>query len=81
VKIRAAVALMKAAGWREGFDPTFTIVFGVARNAVYILRLAVGVAMLASSLDWLIDVSTLLRESTIDLTNPAQEVTASTVLS
>jgi hypothetical protein len=37
--------------------------------------------MLASSLDWLIDASTLLRESTIDLTNPAQEVTASTVLS
>jgi cytochrome c oxidase cbb3-type subunit 1 len=81
IAVLASVALMTVAGWREGFDPTFTIVPGVARNAVYILRLAVGVAMLASSLDWLIDASTLLRESTIDLTNPAQEVTASTVLS
>jgi cytochrome c oxidase cbb3-type subunit 1 len=79
--VLAFVVLMTAAGWREGFDPTFTIVPGAARNAVYILRLVVGVAMLASSLDWLIDASTLLRESTIDLTNPAQEVTASTVLS
>jgi cytochrome c oxidase cbb3-type subunit 1 len=56
------VALMTAAGWREGFDPTFTIVPGLARNAIYALRLVVGLAMLAASLDWLIDATTLLRE-------------------
>jgi cytochrome c oxidase cbb3-type subunit 1 len=57
----AYVVLMMAAGWREGFDPTFTIIPGAVRNAVYILRLVVGVVMLASSLDWLIDATTLLR--------------------
>jgi hypothetical protein len=56
------VVLMTAAGWREGFDPTFTIIPGAARNAVYILRLVVGVVMLASSLDWLIAATTLLHE-------------------
>jgi cytochrome c oxidase cbb3-type subunit 1 len=53
--------LMMAAGWREGFDPTFTILPGAARNVIYILRLVVGVVMLASSVDWLIDATTLLR--------------------
>jgi hypothetical protein len=69
---------MSAAGWREGFDPTFTIVPSAARNAVYILRLVAGVVMLVSSLDWLIDATTLLREPAPVL-NPipfAQEVTA-----
>jgi hypothetical protein len=65
---------MSAAGWREGFDPTFTIVPGMARNAIYILRLVVGLVMLASSLDWLIDATTLLREPALVPT--AQEVTA-----
>jgi cytochrome c oxidase cbb3-type subunit 1 len=59
--VLAYVVLMTAAGWREGFDPTFTITPGVARNVIYILRLVVGVVMLASSLDWLIDATTLLR--------------------
>jgi hypothetical protein len=69
---------MSAAGWREGFDPTFTIVPGVARNAVYILRLVVGVVMLASSLDWLLAATTLLREpAPVPVPAPfAQEVTA-----
>ena len=52
--------LMTAAGWREGFDPTFTITPGAAREAIYILRFVVGVVMLAASLDWLIDATTLL---------------------
>jgi cytochrome c oxidase cbb3-type subunit 1 len=56
------VVLMSVAGWREGFDPTFTIVPGVARNMIYILRLVVGVVMLASSLDWLNDATALLRK-------------------
>jgi cytochrome c oxidase cbb3-type subunit 1 len=62
------VVLMSVAGWREGFDPTFTIVPGTARNAIYILRLAVGVVILAASLDWFIDASTLLREVSPTLT-------------
>jgi len=62
----------------RGFDPTFTIVPGAARNAVYILRLVVGLVMLASSLDWLIDASTLLREPVAaSVSSPfAQEKTA-----
>src|ERR1035437_2099454 len=78
IAVLAYVLLMSAAGWREGFDPTFTIVTGAARNAVYILRLVVGVVMLASSLDWLIDATTLLREPTaVSVFTPfAQEKTA-----
>ncbi len=74
----AYVALMSAAGWREGFDPTFTIVPGTARNAVYILRLVVGLVMLAASIDWLIDATKLLREpkTVFVLTPIAQEETA-----
>ena len=58
----AYVVLMTIAGWREGFDPTFTIVPGVARNILYILRLMTGFLMLLASLDWLVDASTLLRK-------------------
>jgi cytochrome c oxidase cbb3-type subunit 1 len=74
IAVLAYVALMTAAGWREGFDPTFTIVPGAARNALYILRLAVGVVMLASSVDWLIDATTLLR-APVGI-HATQEVTA-----
>ena len=74
IAVLAYVVLMSAAGWREGFDPTFTIVPGAARNAVYLLRLIVGLVMLASSLDWLIDATTLLREPT--LVSSAQEAAA-----
>ena len=62
IAVAGYVLLMSAAGWREGFDPTFTIVPGTERNALYILRLVVGIVMLASSVDWLIDATTLLRE-------------------
>jgi cytochrome c oxidase cbb3-type subunit 1 len=54
---------MTVAGWREGFDPTFTIVPGIFRNILYVLRLGSGILMLLASLDWLVDASTLLRES------------------
>jgi cytochrome c oxidase cbb3-type subunit 1 len=70
----AYVMLMTAAGWREGFDPTFTILPGVARHVIYILRLVVGGVMLAASLDWLIDAATLLRESSV--VHATQEATS-----
>lgn len=58
------VVLMFLAGWREGADPSFTIVPSVERNVIYVLRLLVGVLMFASSGDWLIAASKLLREPT-----------------
>jgi cytochrome c oxidase cbb3-type subunit 1 len=58
----AYVLLMTVAGWREGFDPTFTIVPGMARNLLYALRLLTGAFMFLASLDWFFDASTLLRE-------------------
>ena len=60
--VLAYIALMSIAGWREGFDPTFTIVHGLARNTVYVLRLVVGVLMFAASLEWFIDASAMLHE-------------------
>jgi cytochrome c oxidase cbb3-type subunit 1 len=74
IAVLAYVVLMTAAGWREGFDSTFTIMPGAARNSIYILRLVVGVVMLASSVDWLIDATTLLR--TPARIPATQEVTA-----
>jgi cytochrome c oxidase cbb3-type subunit 1 len=58
----AYIVLMTVAGWREGFDPAFTMVPGVARNTLYSLRLVVGVFMLIASIDWLVDATTLLRK-------------------
>jgi cytochrome c oxidase cbb3-type subunit 1 len=58
----AYVVLMTVAGWREGFDPTFTIVPGMARNLLYALRLLTGILMFLASLDWFVDASALLRE-------------------
>ena len=58
----AYILLMTAAGWREGFDPAFTIVPGMARNTLYILRLVTGILMFLASLDWLVDASRLVRE-------------------
>jgi cytochrome c oxidase cbb3-type subunit 1 len=57
----AYILLMTIAGWREGFDPTFTIVPGAARNTLYALRLITGILMLAASLDWFVDATELLR--------------------
>ncbi len=74
VAVLGYVMLMTAAGWREGFDPTFTILPGVARHVIYILRLVVGGVMLAASLDWLIDAATLLRESSV--VHATQEATS-----
>jgi cytochrome c oxidase cbb3-type subunit 1 len=59
--VLAYVLLMTAAGWLEGIDPAFTIVPGVVRNLIYLLRLMTGLAMLAASLDWLTDSMALNR--------------------
>jgi cytochrome c oxidase cbb3-type subunit 1 len=66
--VLAYVVLMFVAGWHEGFDPTFTIVPGVNRNVLYILRLLVGAVMFAASLDWLLDAVRLLREPVVTTT-------------
>jgi cytochrome c oxidase cbb3-type subunit 1 len=70
IAVLGYVVLMTIAGWREGFDPAFTIVPGVARNTIYFLRVLVGLVILASSLDWLIDATTLLRQME-SITEPA----------
>jgi cytochrome c oxidase cbb3-type subunit 1 len=72
------VLLMSIAGWREGFDPAFTIVPGMTREMIYILRLVVGMVMLAASLDWLIDAGTLLRKPVFapSVSLPYEEVAA-----
>lgn len=57
----AYVVLFLFAGWREGTDPTFTIVPGPARNILYIVRLILGLAMTAASAEWLYQLSRRLR--------------------
>jgi cytochrome c oxidase cbb3-type subunit 1 len=59
--VLAFVLLMFYAGWLEGSNPAFTIVPGTARNAIYALRLVVGVLMLAASSQWLLNATALLR--------------------
>lgn len=61
IGVVAYVVLMTIAGWREGFDPAFTILQGTERDVLYSLRLASGAAMLFASIDWLVDASALLR--------------------
>jgi cytochrome c oxidase cbb3-type subunit 1 len=72
----AYIALMTVAGWREGFDPTFTIVPGMARNVLYALRLVTGIMMLVAALDWLRDATALLREPVVIATEATLEKTA-----
>lgn len=74
----AYIVVVTIAGWREGFDPTFTIVPGVARNVLYALRLVTGAIMLIASIDWLLDASTLLLEPALSSApeQVAQEKTA-----
>lgn len=60
--VLAYVLLMTIAGWREGSDPSFTILPGTARNLLYAGRLAVGVLMFLASAEWLLAASQLLRE-------------------
>jgi len=57
----AYVVLFLWAGWREGVDPTFTIVPGPARDVLYAVRLVLGIAMTAASGEWLRQLSRRLR--------------------
>ena len=52
--VLAYVIVIMIAGWIEGADPAFTIVPGVSRNLIYIIRLLTGIAMLAGSVEWLL---------------------------
>jgi cytochrome c oxidase cbb3-type subunit 1 len=61
ISVVAFVLLMFVAGWLEGSNPAFTMVPGTARNAIYALRLVVGVLMFAASAQWLLDATMLLR--------------------
>ena len=72
----AYVLLMTVAGWREGFDPAFTIAPGFARNALYTFRLITGIPMLLASLDWFMDATTLLRRPVSNSTELPLEKTA-----
>jgi len=72
----AYIALMTVAGWREGFDPAFTIVPGTLRNTLYALRLLTGIGMLLASLDWLMDATTVTREPADAFVRAPQEKTA-----
>ncbi len=73
--VLAYVLLMFLAGWREGSDPTFTIVPGPARNGIYVLRLLLGALMLIASGDWLLRASRLIRGATYSRTSDSPEQT------
>lgn len=76
VSVIAYVVLMTVAGWREGFDPAFTIVPGILRNVLYTLRLITGLSMLLASLDWFVDATELLRKPVWVSVEVPQEETA-----
>lgn len=59
--VLAYVLLMFLAGWQEGLNPAFSLVPGAARNAIYALRLLLGILMFISSGYWLLDAFRLLR--------------------
>ena len=76
LSVAAYAVLMTIAGWLEGSDPAFTIMPGVARNTLYILRLITGIAMLTASIEWLMDATTLLGESVPETSEEHVEITA-----
>jgi cytochrome c oxidase cbb3-type subunit I len=51
--------IMFFAGWREGVDPSFSMVPGTLRNSIYTLRLIFGMFILLASLDWFKDALSL----------------------
>jgi len=58
----AYILIMLFAGWLEGTDPSFAILPGALRNALYGVRLLLGILILAASVDWLIDARKLLSQ-------------------
>ena len=57
--------IMFSAGWREGADPAFSMVPGTLRDAIYTLRLVLGIFILLASLDWFIDAFSLANETAL----------------
>jgi len=57
--VLAYVLVMTIAGWLESDDPAFTIVPGAVRNVLYAIRLVTGLAMLVSSIEWLVSGTSL----------------------
>lgn len=55
------VLLMIGAGWIEGHDPTFTMVPSTLRDGIYLLRLLLGAAMAAASIDWFVRLAASMR--------------------
>ena len=66
------VVLFFFTGWKEGGDPAFTIVPGPARNLIYAVRLALGIAMTVASAYWLVRITERIRSrSTLDAGQPS----------
>lgn len=57
--VLAYVVIISLAGWIEGANPAFTIVPGLARNSIYVVRLLTGISMLVASAEWLVAASAL----------------------
>lgn len=58
------VVLFAYAGWIEGRDPAFTMVPGPLRDAIYAVRLILGIAMTAASIDWFVRLTLRIRART-----------------
>jgi cytochrome c oxidase cbb3-type subunit 1 len=72
--VAAYVAIMFFAGWREGSDPSFSLVPGLLRNSMYSLRLFLGVLILIASIDWFRAAFTLFVEIDASPSQPHQAV-------
>ena len=71
------VVLFAYAGWIEGRDPAFTMVPGLLRNTIYAVRLFLGIAMTAASIDWFVRLTLRLRARTAAApSNTAQALVA-----
>ncbi len=55
------VILFFFTGWKEGGDPSFTMVPGPDRNLIYAVRLVLGIAMTAASAYWLVRLTGRIR--------------------
>jgi cytochrome c oxidase cbb3-type subunit 1 len=66
------VILFFFTGWKEGGDPSFTIVPGPTRNLIYAVRLVLGIAMTAASAYWLVRITECVRSrSASDFDQPS----------
>jgi cytochrome c oxidase cbb3-type subunit 1 len=57
--VMAYVSIMFYSGWQEGAQPAFSMIPAAARNAIYDLRLVLGILMLIASAEWLKSASEL----------------------